>query len=125
MTTLHARDFGVIGDGQTDDSAGLKAIRDYIRIGDDQEWDVNFEHGHYVFEDNTWWLFGNRCVALHFNNSKVECTSTHALPRSYGMIATQSPLDFWGDGPFLQDEAVLPAGTMMYSALRGERERLI
>lgn len=122
MTRLRVQDYSVIGDGETDSSAGLKAIRDHIRAGPDQEWHVDFEHGHYGFVDNTWWLFGDRSVALHFNNSKIECISTHASARSYGMIARQSPFEFWGDGPFVEQEAVLPTGTLMYSAAMGDRE---
>jgi hypothetical protein len=74
---LQAGAFGIVGDGRTDNSAALRALRDAIRSGPDRAWQVDFDTGHYCYGDNTWALFGDRDVTLHFNNSKVECFSTN------------------------------------------------
>ena len=47
MTVLAAEDYGTVGDGQTDNTAGLMAIRDQVRAGTDRVWTVDFDPGHY------------------------------------------------------------------------------
>lgn len=112
---LDAEDFGLVGDGQTDVSANLKALRDVIRAGPDRVWVVDFDPGHYCYTDNTWWLFGDHDVVLRFNNSKVECISTHDWTRSWGLLPTMNPNEHWSDGGFVQAQAVVPAGTRFHS----------
>jgi hypothetical protein len=122
MTTLDATDFGIVGDGVTDNSLGLKHLRDTIRQGTGRVWAVEFEPGHYCYADNTWWLFGDRDVVLRFNDARVECISTHAWTRSWSLLPTMNPNEYWADGPFVQAEAVVPAGTRFHSADASERE---
>jgi hypothetical protein len=43
---LKAEDFKVAGDGKSDNTAALMAIRDQIRAGADRVWHVDFEPGH-------------------------------------------------------------------------------
>jgi hypothetical protein len=70
---LKAEDFKIVGDGKTDNSAALMAIRDQIRAGKDRVWHVDFEPGHYCYADNRWAMFGDRSVVLEFNHSTLEC----------------------------------------------------
>jgi hypothetical protein len=83
---LEAKEFGVAGDGQTDNTAGLIALRDAIRAGGDRAWRVEFEPGHYCYGDNRWASFGNRDVTLEFNHSKVECFSDAFFPLGAGPL---------------------------------------
>ena len=83
---LKAEDFGVIGDGETDNTAALMAIRDQIRAGPDRVWTVEFEPGHYGYADNRWAMFGDRSVVLEFNHSTVECFADALLPLGAGPL---------------------------------------
>jgi hypothetical protein len=83
---IKAEDFGIVGDGGTDNTAALMAIRDQIRAGTDRVWHVDFETGHYCYGDNRWALFGDRTVILDFNNSTVECFADAILPLGIGPL---------------------------------------
>jgi hypothetical protein len=83
---LEAKQFGVTGDGQTDNAASLIALRDAIRAGGDRAWRIEFEPGHYCYSDNRWANFGNRHVTLEFNHSKVECFSDAFFPLAGGPL---------------------------------------
>jgi hypothetical protein len=85
--TLQAKDFGVVGDGATDDTPGLIALRDTIRSGADRVWRVEFEPGHYCYSDNRWAMFGDRSVVLELNHSTVECFADALLPLGTGPLA--------------------------------------
>jgi hypothetical protein len=83
---LQAADFKIVGDGQTDNSVALIALRDHIRAGADRVWQVEFEPGHYCYADNRWLTFGDRAVILDFNNAKVECIADAILPLGAGPL---------------------------------------
>jgi hypothetical protein len=83
---LKADDFGVSGDGQTDNTAPLMALRDAIRTGGKRAWRVEFEPGHYCYSDNRWATFGNRDVTLEFNHAKVECFADAFFPLGAGPL---------------------------------------
>jgi hypothetical protein len=85
--TLQAKDFGIVGDGETDNTAGLIALRDTIRAGADRIWRVEFEPGHYCYSDNRWANFGDRSVVLELNHSIVECFADALLPLGTGPLA--------------------------------------
>ena len=121
MTKLQAADFGIVGDGQTDNSAGLRALWDAIRGGGDRAWQIDFDPGHYCYGDNTWALFGDRDVTLRFNHSKVECCSTDPWSSNFGLFPMAGPFGFWGDGPFRLDRVILPPGTLIAAAGPGDR----
>jgi hypothetical protein len=87
MTTLFAEDYGIVGDGATDNTPGLIALRDQIRAGADRVWTVDFDPGHYVYSDNRWTTFGDRAVILEFNHSTVECSADSFLTLGAGPIA--------------------------------------
>ena len=134
--TINAEDFGVVGDGERHNTLELIALRDHIRDGPDRVWQVEFEPGHYAYEDERWLSFGGRTVVLEFNNSTVECkarpllplaTNTisfdnefpakHAFNKAAGLLiesvevnATEAKLAQPAPGHFLPGEAVLAAG---------------
>ena len=83
---LQAADFDVHGDGQTDNTKFLAALRDHIRTGPDRIWHVEFEPGHYAYSDNRWAMFGDRTVILEFNHSTVECFADAILPLGAGPL---------------------------------------
>ena len=83
---LQAADFDVQGDGQTDNTKFLAALRDHIRAGPDRIWHVEFEPGHYAYSDNRWAMFGDRTVILEFNHSTVECFADAILPLGAGPL---------------------------------------
>jgi hypothetical protein len=83
---IAAADFGVAGDGASDNTGELIALRNHIRGGPDRRWLVEFEPGHYCYTDNRWAMFGDRDVVLDFNNSKVECFADAILPLGAGPI---------------------------------------
>jgi hypothetical protein len=106
---LKADDFGVIGDGETDNTAALVAIRDHIRAGPDRVWTVNFEPGHYGYADNRWATFGDRSVVLEFNHSTVECFADALLPLGVG------PLVWKPEYPAAQDVDIFVPGDRIES----------
>ena len=83
---LRAEDFGIVGDGKSDNTAALIAIRDQIRAGGNRVWHVDFEPGHYCYADNRWAMFGDRTVVLEFNHSTVECFADPILPLGSGPL---------------------------------------
>jgi hypothetical protein len=83
---LKAVDFGIVGDGQRDNTAALMAVRDQIRAGPDRVWHVEFEPGHYCYADNRWAMFGDRTVILELNHSTVECFADALLPLGAGPL---------------------------------------
>ena len=134
--TINAEDFGVVGDGERHNTLELIALRDHIRDGPDRVWQVEFEPGHYAYEDERWLLFGARTVVLEFNNSTVECKARpllplatnsisfdnefpakHAFNKAAGLLiesvevnATEAKLAQPAPGHFLPGDAVLAAG---------------
>jgi hypothetical protein len=83
---VQAKEFGVVGDGQTDNTPTLIALRDAIRTGGDRVWRVDFEPGHYCYSDNRWANFGNRDVTLEFNHARIECFSDAFFPLGTGPL---------------------------------------
>lgn len=87
MSVSANKDFFVKGDGVQHNTLELIALRDHIRAGPDRVWHVEFDHGHYAWQDERWLSFGNRSVVLDFNNSLVECQARPLLPLGLGPIA--------------------------------------
>lgn len=118
MTTLAAEDYGIIGDGQTDNTAGLIAIRDQVRVGTDRVWTVDFDPGHYCYADNRWAMFGDRSVVLEFNNSTVECFADALLPLGAG------PISWHVEYPVAKTTAnvILPLGHLIETTKVGSKE---
>jgi hypothetical protein len=106
---LKAHDFGIAGDGKTDNTAALIAIRDQIRAGPDRVWAVDFEPGHYGYADNRWAMFGDRTVILEFNHSTVECFADAILPLGAG------PLVWKPEFPAPQDVDIFIPGDLIES----------
>ena len=106
---LNAQDFGIVGDGHTDNTAALVAIRDHIRAGPDRIWHVDFEPGHYCYADNRWAVFGDRTVILEFNHSTVECFAEAILPLGAG------PLVWKPEYPATQDVDIFIPGDLIES----------
>jgi hypothetical protein len=117
LVLIDASEFGLMGDGVTDNSPGLRKLRDEIRGLEDGHAVVDFEPGHYLYTDNTWWNFGERSVTLRFNGARVENTSTEAWDRGWGLLPTSNnPHEFAADGaPFNPDAATVPAGARFHS----------
>jgi hypothetical protein len=115
---LQAEDFGIVGDGQTDNSPGLRALRDAIRAGVDRSWVVDFDPGHYCYTDNTWWKFGERDVTLRCNGARLECTSENNWARTFGLLSAASTPVLYApdDVPFDPAQATLPTGYRFASA---------
>ena len=115
---IDASDFGLVGDSVTDNTMGLRRLRDHIRGLEDRPVVVDFEPGHYLYTDNTWWKFGERSVTLRFNGARVENVSEHAWARSWGLLpASNNPHGFSPDDvPFSATETTVPAGTRFHSA---------
>jgi hypothetical protein len=118
MTTLSAEDYGIIGDGLTDNTVGLIALRDQIRAGTDRVWRVDFDPGHYCYRDNRWATFGDRSVVLEFNHSTVECFADALLPLGAGPIAWDA------DWPIPKTTAntILPLGHLIETTRIGARD---
>lgn len=114
---IDASDFGLVGDGVSDNTTGLRRLRDHIRGLEDRPVVVEFEPGHYLYTDNTWWKFGERSVTLRFNGARVENVSQHAWTRSFGLLPTSNnPHEFSpDDAPFEASKATVPAGTRFHS----------
>ena len=106
---LQAADFDVQGDGQTDNTKFLAALRDHIRAGPDRIWHVEFEPGHYAYSDNRWAMFGDRTVILEFNHSTVECFADAILPLGAG------PLVWKPEYPAPQTVDIFIAGDLIES----------
>lgn len=123
MTTLFVADYGAVGDGEIDNSEALRRLRDDVRSGPDVQYAVHFEPGrHYVYEDNSWWMFGPRRVRLEFNGSAVECISPSLWTRSNGVVAAKSPLEYWpDDSTFSNQIAEVPSGIRFGSVDLGAR----
>jgi hypothetical protein len=85
--TINAEDFGVVGDGERHNTLELIALRDHIRDGPDRVWQVEFEPGHYAYEEESWLMFGARTVILEFNHSTVECKARPLLPLATNSIS--------------------------------------
>jgi hypothetical protein len=115
---IDASDFGLVGDGVSDNAPGLRRLRDHIRGLGDRPIVVDFEPGHYCYTDNTWWKLGERSVTLRLNGARVENVSQHAWTRSFGLLPTSNnPHEFSPDDvPFSATEATVPAGTRFHSA---------
>jgi len=118
MTTLCAEDFGIVGDGWTDNTAGLMGIRDQIRAGTDRVWRVDFDPGHYCYSDNRWAMFGDRSVALELNHSTVECFADALLPLGAGPIAW----DVEFPTAKTAANAILPLGHLIETTKAGAKE---
>ena len=106
---LQAADFDVQGDGQTDNTKFLMALRNHIRAGPDRIWHVEFEPGHYAYSDNRWAMFGDRTVILEFNHSTVECFADPILPLGAG------PLVWKPEYPAPQTVDIFIAGDLIES----------
>ena len=50
---INASDFGLVGDGVTDNTMGLRRLRDHIRGLEDRPIVVEFGPGHYLYTDNS------------------------------------------------------------------------
>jgi hypothetical protein len=83
---LNTKEFNIIGDGVQHNTLELMELRDHIRKGPDGVWLVDFEPGHYLYNDERWLNFGNRTVILEFNNSTVECAARPFLPLGAGPL---------------------------------------
>ena len=99
---IDASEFGLIGDGVTDNSPALRQLRDYLRGLEDRHVVMDFEPRHYLYTDNTWWKFGECRVTLRFNGARVENVSEHAWTRSWDLLPTSNnPHEFSpDDAPF-------------------------
>jgi hypothetical protein len=113
---LKADDFGIVGDGKSDNTAALIAIRDRIRAGGDRVWRVDFEPGHYCYADNRWGMFGDRTVILEFNHSTIECFADAILPLGAGPLVwkpeypTPQTIDQFEPGDLIQSVRAVDKG---------------
>jgi hypothetical protein len=115
---LEGKDFGVVGDGQQDNTPELIALRDHIRAGPGATWHVNFQPGHYAYSDERWALFGDRTVILEFNDSTVECIARPLLPLGAGPITWNAEFPA---RPTIANTTV-QAGHLIETAPAGARE---
>ena len=107
--TLQAEDFGLAGDGETDNTPSLIALRNAVRGGADRVWRVDLDPGHYCYADNRWALFGDRSVVLDFNHSTVECFADSLLPLGAGPLVWDAEYPT----PKMVANAVVPAGHLL------------
>lgn len=113
----------LVGDGQTDNSSGLLALRDTVRSAPDTPTVIEFPTGHYVYTDERWSSFGDREVILDFQGSQVECAARPFFPLGNGPIvwdlesgrgSTVVPGDLI-ESAAASDFAVLTAGADAYA----------
>ncbi len=101
-------DFGAVGDGVTDTSDALMAMRQHMADRWDQHFEVCFPYGHYVYDTNLW-VSGVGSITIDGNGSKFECLNT---------VHAANTRPFWAR-PFF-DEAD-PAAPLSFSKSTGGR----
>lgn len=80
---ISAKDFGAVGDGTTDNTTALRAMRNYCRLDRSKLYHIYFPAGHYAYEENDW-LSAIGSVRIEAYGAKFECyrdIGSHGLSR--------------------------------------------
>lgn len=102
---LSVKDFGVRGDGATDESEALLRLRDYIKFRSDIHFHIHFPPGKYIYDNNRW-LLGVHSISLNGSGAKLQCVSNnaweankrplnmHSLFYDIGVLPISSPIPY-------------------------------
>lgn len=70
---LTVKDFGAVGDGRTNNTPALQALRNYLLKDTTRAYNILFPAGTYCYDNNNW-LAQCGVVTLHGDNAKLCCT---------------------------------------------------
>lgn len=96
-TAIDVREFGVVGDGSTDNATALIALRDYcIGVSRSQHWHWTFPPGVYHYTNNRW-LVGLLNIRVSGYGASLRCTSTGTYAGDYWWFGPREGI-FRGNG---------------------------
>lgn len=96
VVELRAVDFGVLGNGQVDESAALLRLRDRMRADRSKHYVVQFQPGTYRYTNNRW-LFGVGSVTLRAHGATFVCTMASAGDQNTRPLNANSIFQDHGD----------------------------
>ena len=96
--TVNPLDFGVIGDGKTDNAKALIRLRDdLIKRGRDTSWHIIFPEGHYTYSNNRWIMGLKRVRISGLDNVRLQNTSKGRNINDYNPFPRQGMFSLNGD----------------------------
>ena len=119
---INAADYGVVGDGETDNSSALLLIRDVLRLDLERLHTVEFPPGHYVYTNNRWLAHTGR-VRVNGNGSTFQCIYSDPA----GRVQNQRPFNMQApdqnayDEPFQGSVTGYTSGFKFATAAAGSR----
>ena len=94
---INVSDFGVVGDGVTDNSIKLIEMRDkLIARGRKHPYEIVFQKGRYLYTNNRW-LMGLMDVKVKGNNTELQCISPSASIYDYAPFPRDGMFCLQGD----------------------------
>ncbi len=115
---ISAADFGAVGDGATDNSAALIAMRDYMRADTSKVYRVFFPPGEYRYSNNRW-LFGVPSIIIDAYGASFLCTASTGWHVNDGPLNVYEPFNDSGDSP-LSPASTFVTGDRFDTAAAGD-----
>ena len=122
--TVSVNDYGVVGDGATDNSADLIALRDaLITLDRERHWTLLFDASAYPYQyTNNRWLNGLKRVSVKGYGATLQCTSSLAAGNDCKPFNGRCIMHDYGDEQYTggTEAADFHTGHFIHSAARGD-----